>query len=141
MPRGLRRASGVRLARKLYTTVFRRSGPEVSLALVEAAAARTLNRRYRQGEYAPDVLAFPLGRGGDVVLNRQAVATQATRFGWPVAFEFARLTLHGFLHLSGQTHTRRAERERMERRERRTLASLFPALCTRPTVKQFLSHP
>jgi probable rRNA maturation factor len=85
------------------------------------------------------VLAFPLGASGEVVVNRDAVATQARRYGWPVAFEYARLTLHGFLHLAGYDHARSPGRVRMERRERRILANLFPRLRTHPTVKQHLT--
>lgn len=139
MPRGLSSSHGIRLARWLYRRAFPKHGPDVSLALVPARAARLLNRRYRGARYAPDVLAFPLGRSGEVVVNRDAVATQAQRYGWPVAFEFSRLTFHGFLHLAGYDHARSPDRVRMERREHRILATLFPRLRIHQTVKQFLA--
>lgn len=141
MPRGLTVTSAQRLTRRLAARALPKRSA-VSLAVVESNTARALNHRYRGRNRVPDVLSFTLDESnvtGDIVLAREALEHQARSFGWPVEFEFARLTLHGFLHLAGMRHAKSVDALRMERRERRILAAVFPKLRNHPNVKQFLS--
>jgi probable rRNA maturation factor len=96
---------------------------EVTLAFVDDAEMRALNRRYRGKDKTTDVLSFgdalPDGaRGreatallratpdgaielGDVVISGAQAARQARRRRWPLASEVAFLAAHGVLHLLG----------------------------------------
>jgi probable rRNA maturation factor len=99
------------------------AGTVVTLAFVDDAAMRELNRRYRKTDRTTDVLSFgdELGAGirgadaarrlragpdgvvqlGDVVISGAQAARQARRRRWPLASEVAFLAAHGTLHLLG----------------------------------------
>jgi probable rRNA maturation factor len=103
---------------------------EVTVALVSDARMRTLNRSYRNKDYATDVLSFPAfggtvkagraggagrtGEGiappavpnylGDVVIATGVAQRQADEVGHPVGTEIKVLALHGLLHLLGYDH-------------------------------------
>jgi probable rRNA maturation factor len=95
---------------------------ELTVALVSDARMRTLNRSYRNKDYATDVLSFPAfgragGRGGagwagsslrtylgDIVIATGVARRQADEGGHPVGTEIKVLALHGLLHLLGYDH-------------------------------------
>ena len=102
---------------------------EITVRIVGAAEARVLNRRYRDRDYAANVLSFPYGlaRGmvqGDVVLCAPVIAREALAQGKTLEAHFAHLTVHGLLHLQGHDHAGRREAARMEALEKRLLAKL-----------------
>ncbi len=98
-------------------------GTVFTLAFVDDAAIRDLNRRYRRKDKTTDVLSFgedlPTGaRGltaagsltpgpdgvttlGDVVISGTQAARQARKRRWPLGSEVAFLAAHGTLHLLG----------------------------------------
>ena len=109
-------------------------GTEVTLAFVDDAAMRELNRTYRRIDKTTDVLSFGdalpagvrgraaaarLGAGpdgvialGDIVISGALAARQARRRRWPLASEVAFLAAHGVLHLLGfDDQTRAGYRE------------------------------
>ena len=79
---------------------------------------RTLNRAYRNKDYATDVLSFPVfgtttpsagGNAeamflGDIVIATGVAQRQAEEAGHPVSTELKVLALHGLLHLLGYDH-------------------------------------
>jgi probable rRNA maturation factor len=104
---------------------------EVTVALVSDARMRTLNRSFRNKDYATDVLSFPAfakatagraGRAGkagepggagqaggsgylgDIVIATGVAQRQADDVGHPVGTEIKVLALHGLLHLLGYDH-------------------------------------
>jgi probable rRNA maturation factor len=99
------------------------AGAAVTLAFVDDAAMRKLNKRFRRKDKTTDVLSFgdALPRGikgaaaaarlrpgpdgvvelGDVVISGPQAARQARRRRWPVPREVAFLAAHGTLHLLG----------------------------------------
>lgn len=110
------------------------SGTIVTLAFVDDAEMRELNRRHRRKDRTTDVLSFgedfrPEDRGavaasrlvpgpdgtielGDVVVSGAQAARQARRRRWPLASEVAFLAAHGTLHLLGfEDETRAGYRE------------------------------
>jgi len=105
-------------------------GPaEISVRIVGTAEARVLNRRYRDRDYAANVLSFPftLRRGmvqGDIVLCAPVIAREALDQGKPVEAHLAHLTVHALLHLQGHDHLRRRDAARMEALEKKLLAKL-----------------
>jgi probable rRNA maturation factor len=100
---------------------------ELSILLCDSAIMRSLNRRHRGGDYATDVLAFPLftdpGEAwggttrpmllGDIVLCIPTAARQARAGGKPVLAEVTMLLAHGLLHLLGLDHRNAGEERRM----------------------------
>jgi probable rRNA maturation factor len=120
------------------STWLRRVAPNtarggVSIALVNDASSRRLNRTYRRRDYATDVLSFPAGDSpkpkstsltsmflGDIVIARGVARRQARRAGHSELTELRLLALHGLLHLLGYDHERdQGQMERVERRLRR----------------------
>lgn len=91
---------------------------ELSVALVDDAQMRALNRRYRRRDRTTDVLAFPQGEHGlvgDVVLS---VETIARRSGLRAERDLGRCLVHGILHLTGWEHHTATARRAMRSRER-----------------------
>jgi len=102
-------------------------GAKVTLRYVAEAEGRRLNREFRGKDYATNVLTFiysarPLE--GDIVICAPVVAREAKAQGKALAAHHAHLLVHGLLHLQGMDHERAADAQRMERRERKVLASL-----------------
>lgn len=122
--RALLRSRAVRLLRALS-----QSRAELSIALVDDAAIRALNARYRGISRATDVLAFSMREGpepdragkllGDVVISVETAMRQARRAHRGLDGEIARLLVHGTLHLLGYDHQRPAEAAVMRTEERR----------------------
>jgi len=102
-------------------------GAKVTLRYVAEAEGRRLNREFRGKDYATNVLTFiysarPLE--GDIVICAPVVAREEKAQGKALAAHHAHLLVHGLLHLQGMDHERAADAQRMERRERKVLASL-----------------
>ena len=107
-----------RLARWLLGT--RRS---LSVAFVEGAEIRRLNREFLGHDYATDVLAFKLDDDvfGEVVISPGVAAREARRRKIPVREELLRYLAHGILHLLGYDDGAPRARARMWDRQEREL--------------------
>lgn len=96
--------------------------PVVNLRIVDEEEGRALNARWRQKDYATNVLSFPAdlpeGAGinllGDVVICAPVVEREAGTQGKAVADHFAHLLIHGILHLQGHDHISAEDADRME---------------------------
>lgn len=110
----------------------RRRNGEISLRIVDADEGQSLNRRYRERDYATNVLSFPveLPPGlkspllGDLVICAPVVAREAPQQGKSLRDHYAHLTIHGTLHLLGYDHEDDEDAERMESIERLVLSRL-----------------
>jgi rRNA maturation RNase YbeY len=118
-------------------------GSELSIALVDDAEMRRLNRDWRGKDRTTDVLAFaqregeaelPAGSGeapallGDVVISLPTAARQAAERGHGLERELAELLVHGILHLLGWDHERSpAEARRMFAKQREVVAAAAQA--------------
>ena len=100
---------------------------ELSVVVVDDAAMRDLNHRYRRQDRSTDVLAFSMTEGepapatspellGDVVLNAHAARRQARLRGVPLLDELTMLLAHGLLHLLGHDHQSMAAQRDMTAR-------------------------
>ena len=78
-----------------------RPGVPLTLRVVGAREGRTLNRLYRKKNRATNVLSFPLGGEGDIVICHAVVAREAREQGKRLAAHYAHLVVHGVLHLRG----------------------------------------
>jgi probable rRNA maturation factor len=102
---------------------------EITVRIVDSEEGQTLNRDYRQKDYATNVLTFdyetePLVMA-DLVLCAPVVAREAAEQGKTLADHYAHLLVHGTLHAQGWDHeTSEADAEEMEAREVEILAGL-----------------
>ena len=113
--------------RKWARAALRRSA-SITLRIVDAREARSLNRRFRGLDYATNVLTFvyrerrPLA--GDIAICAPVVAREARERGVSCEAHYAHLAVHGILHLQGHDHQLARAAGRMERLETRILARL-----------------
>jgi probable rRNA maturation factor len=128
---------------------------ELTIALISDARMRTLNRSYRNKDYATDVLSFPAtdptadrsgagqtsGAGalvsprylGDIVIATGVAQRQADEVGHAVATELKVLALHGLLHLLGYDHeTDTGAMARLEARLRRKAGLMDNLIARQP---------
>lgn len=106
---------------------------EITVRIVDAEEGLTLNRDYRQKDYATNVLTFDYSAEpvvvADLVLCAPVVEAEALAAGKDLAAHYAHLLVHGTLHAQGYDHEGEdAESleaaEFMESREREVLAAL-----------------
>ncbi len=96
---------------------------EITLRIVDADEAQTLNRDYRRKDYATNVLTFEYGElapgvlGGDIVICAPVVEREAFEQGKRLHEHYAHLAIHGALHLQGYDHEIEADAVIMESRE------------------------
>jgi len=114
-----------RLVRKAARAALGAKARSLTVALSDDKRVQALNRRDRQQDKPTNVLSYPSGETaflGDIVLARQTVWREAKEQKKAPADHVAHLVVHGTLHLLGYDHeTGRADAERMEALERRTL--------------------
>jgi probable rRNA maturation factor len=108
---------GVPRAASLRAWAGAASPMSVTIRIVGAAEGRRLNRQFRKKDYATNVLSFPYGGSGDLVLCHAVIAREARDQRKTVRAHYAHLVMHGMLHLRGYAHGRP-----MEAREIRLLA-------------------
>ncbi|MGV3725384.1 rRNA maturation RNase YbeY [Hydrogenophaga sp.] len=102
---------------------------EITVRIVDAEEGQSLNRDYRQRDYATNVLTFDYATEplvmADLVLCAPVVAREAAELKKPLAQHYAHLLVHGTLHAQGWDHeTSEADAEEMEARETEILAGL-----------------
>ena len=98
----------------------------ISVALVDDATIRRLNRQYLNHDYATDVLSFPLQEKddfleGEIVISGQTAARMAARYGWSAGGELMLYAVHGCLHLVGYDDATDRQRQRMRQTEQKYL--------------------
>lgn len=103
----------------------------VTVRIVGAHEARSLNRDYRGKDRATNVLTFVMRSRprleGDIALCAPVIRREARAGGKSAAAHYAHLLVHGVLHLQGYDHETEREARLMERRESRAVESLgFP---------------
>jgi len=97
--------------------------------IVGEEEGRALNKRYRQKDYATNVLTFNYAQApvvmADLVLCAPVVAREAQEQGKTLAAHYAHLLVHGTLHAQGWDHeTSQADAQEMEAYETAILAGL-----------------
>ena len=108
-----------------------------TVRLVDAEEGRSLNRDFRQRDYATNVLTFDYAREpeveADLVLCAPVVEREAVEQGIDLRTHYAHLLVHGALHAQGWDHDDDTPAEAMETREAEVLAGLgFPNPYRRP---------
>ncbi len=126
-----------RLAADLPRALLRRwvqaalLGPaELTLRFVDESEGRTLNRDYREQDYATNVLTFAYGETeeniveADIVFCVDVVMREAAERQIPLAQHAAHLVVHGVLHAQGYDHEIEEDAKEMEALETEILAGL-----------------
>ena len=98
------------------------SDAEITVRIVGAEEGQTLNRNYRDKDYATNVLTFDYTQEpvvtADLVLCAPVVAREAQENGKSLQAHYAHLLVHGTLHAQGWDHeTSEKDAEEMEARE------------------------
>ena len=104
---------------------------EITVRIVDADEGHALNRAFRAGDHATNVLTFDYQRKpvvvADIVLCAPVVAREAREQHKPLLAHYAHLLVHGTLHAQGYEHERAADARVMEARETALLRALgFP---------------
>ncbi len=103
---------------------------EISVTLTDNREIRSINREYRNKDYATDVLSFPMGDKnydtgcimlGDIVISVERANEQANEYGHSLEREIAFLTIHSMLHLLGYDHEENEEDEAVMREKQTRL--------------------
>ena len=101
---------------------------EITVRIVDADEGQTLNREFRQKDYATNVLTFDYATEpvvmADLVLCAPVIEREAQEQGKSLAAHYAHMLAHGTLHAQGWDHLKKKEAEAMEAHEREILASL-----------------
>lgn len=85
----------------------------ISVYISDDKEIAKLNKKYRNKDYATDVLSFNINEEledgtfylGDVIVNKEQALRQAAEFGNNVEQEISELAGHGILHLLGVHHS------------------------------------
>jgi probable rRNA maturation factor len=101
---------------------------EITVRIVGTDEGRTLNRDYRQKDYATNVLTFDYEAEpvvvADLILCAPVVEREARDEGRSLEAHYAHLLVHGTLHAQGHDHEIEAEAQAMEARETEVLRAL-----------------
>lgn len=109
---------------------------DISVALMDDASIRVLNRDYRGKDAPTNVLSFPVEEDGsilppgerlplgDIAVALETVVREAVEEEKTLAAHLTHMVVHGTLHLLGYDHELDSEAEEMEALERDVLASL-----------------
>jgi rRNA maturation RNase YbeY len=107
-----------RLARRVLRGE-RMKGGDLSIAFVDRATMRRVNRQFLRHDFDTDVLAFPLDGPlvGELVISTDFARKEAKARRLPVLEEVSRYVVHGLLHLAGYDDHTPAARSRMWKRQ------------------------
>ncbi len=102
---------------------------EISIAVVDDATIRELNRHYLQHDWATDAITFPLEDDGDwlegeIVVSRETADRIAANLPWTADDELLLYVIHGALHLVGFDDQDEAAQCAMKAAERKYLMLL-----------------
>ncbi len=104
-------------------------GGQITVRFVDCDEGRSLNKDYRNKDYATNVLSFPYTSEpvicGDLVICAPVVEREASEQSKSLDAHYAHLIVHGLLHLQGYDHeTGKNEARIMENHEHSILADL-----------------
>ena len=101
---------------------------ELTVRIVDAEEGQTLNRDYRQRDYATNVLTFDYAQEpvvmADLILCAPVIEREAAEQGKAIDAHYAHMLVHGALHAQGWDHIEDDEAQAMEAREREVMSRL-----------------
>ncbi len=87
---------------------------DVAVALSTDTHIQTLNADYRSKDKPTNVLSFPNGHGGDVILAIETIRRESKDMNKPLRHHIEHLIIHGCLHIAGYDHENDADATEME---------------------------
>jgi rRNA maturation RNase YbeY len=79
---------------------------DLTVTFIGNDRARTLNRIYRNKDYVPNVLSFPLTESsGEIYIAPKIAKREASKFDLSENGYLGYLYIHGLLHLKGLDHS------------------------------------
>lgn len=124
--------TGVSLDKSLFEKVAKnvlkrekKTGIELSLALVDQARIKELNKKYRGKNRVTDVLSFTgsrdseaLWNGGEIIICPSQVKKNAEKYQITFKKELVKVLIHGILHVLGYEHEKtKAKADKMRKKE------------------------
>ncbi|MCF7865215.1 MAG: rRNA maturation RNase YbeY [Candidatus Pacebacteria bacterium] len=112
-------SSTTKTAPRVNEVLFRRikdevlgSNYELDLMFIGRTRAKTLNFKFRQKDYATDILSFPIDKSmGEIYMYPAKVKSKAKEFERTYENYLVFLLIHGLFHLKGFDHGSRMESE------------------------------
>ena len=95
---------------KIKNTILGKA-PCVDLAIISNAHSQKLNKKYRGINKPANILTFPMGKTGEILMNPSQIRKDIKRFQKPYDALFALMFIHGLLHLKGRRHSSKMEKE------------------------------
>ena len=78
---------------------------ELALVFVGGVRAQSLNQKYRNKSYVPNVLSFPLSKAiGEIYIAPSVAKREAKKYNMTHDGYVGYLFIHGLLHLKGYHH-------------------------------------
>lgn len=114
----------------------------ITITLTNPENIRKINKKYRNIDYATDVLSFPMFTQeelkqkmikkdytyedmlGDIVISIKKVEEQAQEYGHSFRRELSYMIVHGFYHLMGYDHIKEEDKVKMRPKEEKILNTL-----------------
>lgn len=101
----------------------------ISVAIVDDATMRPLNRQFLEHDYTTDVLSFGLNDegealSGELIVNTEYAMREAADHAWPPHNELLLYVVHGTLHLVGYCDKSEVAALEMRAAEKDVLATL-----------------
>jgi len=119
----------VRLATSVLSAE-KRTNASISIALVDNATIRALNRKHLGHDWPTDVISFPLSApdepvlAGELVVSAEMAVAAAAELGLEPGDELGLYMVHGLLHLCGYDDRDEADARVMRRRQEELIS--FP---------------
>lgn len=125
-------AAVARIARTAAKKIKKNKGT-IDIAVVGDRDIKKLNRLWRKVNRPTDVLAFAWDEDkkiqsdflGQIVISYPRIVAQAKEYCVPLTQEFARILVHGIMHLAGYDHNKSAEARKMFALQESIIKDLF----------------
>lgn len=97
----------------------------VSVTLIDDLKIGRVHLQFMDDASPTDVITFPYGEEGEILISVETAARQALEYGVSVERELVLYLIHGLLHLSGYTDTTEPSRAEMDELQESLLAEVF----------------
>ena len=104
------------------TPSFKRKNHEFSILLSSNKEMKKLNHQFRKKNKTTDVLSFPTKIKnkkklyvGDIAISFEIIKERSKKTNF--FFEFDKMWIHGYLHLSGYDHVKNLDYQKMHKKE------------------------
>jgi len=97
----------------------------VSVTLIDDLKIGRVHLQFMDDPSATDVITFPYGEEGEILISVETAERQALEYGVSVERELVLYLIHGLLHLSGYGDTTETSRAEMDELQESLLAEVF----------------